>query len=93
MGSFIVFLVYGMILHKSAMLPFTDFTTTIFLEQVPKISCLEKNFLTKKSMVYEDFCNKVAILPKRVFTLDLAEKPSWWKLFFSKVSSLSVQFH
>ena len=82
MGSFIVFLVYGMILRKSAMQPFTDFTTTIFMEQIPKISCLENNFLTKKSMVYEGFRNKVAILPKRVFTLDLDEKPSRWKLFF-----------
>ena len=55
-----------------------------YLEQVPKICCLEKNILTKKYMVYQSFNNKVAILPKRELTLDLAEKPLWWKLFFSK---------
>ena len=55
------------------------------LEHVPKISCLEKNILTKKSMVYQSSNNKVAILPKRELTLDLAEKPPWLKLFFSKV--------
>ena len=47
------------------------------LEQVPKICCLEKNILTKKSMVYQSFNNKVAILPKTELTLDLTEKPSW----------------
>ena len=46
-----------------------------FLEQVPKICSLEKNIMTKKSMVYQSFNNKVAILPKRELTLDLAEKP------------------
>ena len=30
-------------------------------------------------MVYQGF-DKVVILPKREFTLDLAEKPPWWKL-------------
>ena len=43
------------------------------LKQVPKICCLEKNILTKKSMVYQSFNNKVAVLPKRELTLDLGE--------------------
>ena len=32
-----------------------------YLEQVPKICCLEKYILTKKSIVYQSFNNKVAI--------------------------------
>ena len=56
----------------------------IFLVQAPKIYCLEKNILTKKSMVYQSFNNKVGILPKRELTLDLPEKPPWWKLFSVK---------
>ena len=55
------------------------------LEQARKMCCLQKNILTKNSMVYQSFNNKVAILPKRELTLDLAEKPPWWKLFFNKV--------
>ena len=56
-----------------------------FLKQGLKICCLEKNVLPKRSIVYQSFNNKVAILPKRELTLDLAEKPPWWKLFFRKV--------
>ena len=77
--------------RKVKTLHYTECKSTIyrfhqrsFLEQVPKFSCLEKNTFTKKSVVYQGF-NKVAISPKRELTLDLAEKPPWWKLFFSKV--------
>ena len=45
------------------------------MEHVPKTSCLEKHILTKMSMVYHGFNNRVAILPKRELALDLAEKP------------------
>ena len=31
------------------------------------------------SVVYQGFKNRVAILPKKELTLDLAEKPTWWK--------------
>ena len=55
-----------------------------FLEQVPIICFLEKNILTKKSMVYQNFNNKDATLPKRELMLDLVEKPPWWKLFSIK---------
>ena len=46
-----------------------------FLEQVPKICCLEKNIFTKKSILYQSFNNNVTILPERELTIDLAEKP------------------
>ena len=52
------------------------------LKQVPKICCLEKNILAKRSTVYRSFNNKVGILPKKELTLVLAEKPPWWKLLF-----------
>ena len=56
-----------------------------FLEQVPKICCLEKNIFTKKSILYQSFNNNVTILPERELTIDLAEKPPCWKLLLSKV--------
>ena len=51
---------------------YTDFTTYTF-EHVPEISCLEKNILRKRSMVYQRL-NKVGILPKRELTLNLVEE-------------------
>ena len=45
----------------------------ILLQHVPKISCLKKNILRKKPMVYLRL-NKVTILPKRELTLDLVEE-------------------
>ena len=56
-----------------------------FLEQIPKIRCLDKNIFTKKSMVYQSFNNKVTILLKRELTFDLAGKSPWRKVLFSKV--------
>ena len=40
-------------------------------------------------MLYQDFNNKVAILPKRELTVDFPEKPPWWKIISRKVYSLS----
>ena len=81
----------GVYFRKVKNLHYTECNSAIYglyhgklLEQVPKICCLEKHILTKKSMVYQCFNNKVAILPKRELTLDLAEKPPWWKLFSVK---------
>ena len=54
------------------------------LKQVLKTCCLEKNILPKRAIVYQNFNNKVATLPKRGLMLELAEKPPWWKLFSVK---------
>ena len=58
-----------------AQMQFCYLWTSLQMEHVPKTSCLEKHILTKMSMVYHGFNNRVAILPKRELTLDLAEKP------------------
>ena len=74
----------GVYFRKVKNLPCRECNSTIYgllhrkiLEQIPKICCLEKNILTKKSIVYQSFNDKVVILPKRELTLDLAEKPPW----------------
>ena len=58
-----------------AQMQFCYLRTSLQMEHVPKTSCLEKHILTKMSMVYHGFNNRVAILPKRELALDLAEKP------------------
>ena len=68
---------------KSAILLFTDFTTENISSRFQQFAVL-KRISSQKPMVFQSFNNNVAILLKRELTLDLAEKPLWWKLLFSK---------
>ena len=64
---------------KSAILLFTENIWSRFQQ-----FAVLKRISSQKPMVFQSFNNNVTILLKRELTLDLAEKPLWWKLLFSK---------